>query len=491
MKISSVLRSAAVALVSVAAVFLVACGYQPYYQTSYRFAGRPTPPSQLLQRIAVTVTGNSIAGSGGSLILLDALRDIRFSVYNVNQTYSVTGFSITQAARIFNYPEQLTGYVLSNASNDITAIDWGKEQTSGTTASLGAHVSDVFVPQDGAYVLAALEVSGVVSVVDRTAQTTAGGNGVNYPLALPGAYRVAMNPSHTVMLAMARNSNLLYRVIRLNTNQAPPANAVSCLPASLPLFCMVPVPGTYDRPYTAYFSTDGATVYLLNCGPECGGAASSVSTLNVGALRIDNYDTTISPVTGSNIATPGGATVALQDGNTLYVAGQQVSTVPNPCTSCSVMGGRLTSINLLTRAASAPVSISDGTHTKLLLADDNTLWIGSQNCASGERKLLNINYNCLTRYDRTAGTAAVVPAVNPATVGATVPYPNTNGDPYYYGSLTGLAWVQYYGKVYTAYGGQVHAFRTSDGSEINNYNISVQGTALDVAYPDATTNLAN
>ena len=45
--------------------------------------------------------------------------------------------------------------------------------------------------------------------------------------------------------------------------------------------------------------------------------------------------------------------------------------------------------------------------------------------------------------------------------------------------------------MYTAYGGQIHAFNTTDGSEINNYLITVQGTALDVAYMDAVTNDAN
>ena len=73
----------------------------------------------------------------------------------------------------------------------------------------------------------------------------------------------------------------------------------------------------------------------------------------------------------------------------------------------------------------------------------------------------------------------------------TVPYPNENQDQYYYGSLTGLAWVENLNKVYTAYGGQVHAFNTVDGSEINNQYITVQGTANDVAYIDASTNEAN
>jgi hypothetical protein len=69
--------------------------------------------------------------------------------------------------------------------------------------------------------------------------------------------------------------------------------------------------------------------------------------------------------------------------------------------------------------------------------------------------------------------------------------------------------VQNYYKVFTAYGGQIHAFYTginptqtaetqqedenggTAGSEIDNINMTVQGTVFDVAYMDAETNSAN
>ncbi|MBS1814267.1 MAG: hypothetical protein JSS87_05280 [Acidobacteria bacterium] len=485
MKIRSVLRPATALLVTVAALALVACGDRPYHQTDYNFAGRVTPPSQLDYRVAITVTGSGIAGTGGSMEIVDALRDIRYSVFNVNQTFRISGFAFANATRIFSYPEQQIAFVYNYTSQNqatINTVDYGKEQSVGQAASLGSKVSDVFVPSDGAYVYAAQETTGTFIVSDRTALKSANAEGVNYNLSLPGVYKIAVNPSHTVVLAMVRNSNQLYRLIKLNTEQTPPANAVSCMPASLPLYCVVPVPGTYDRPVYGYFSLDGAQVYVLNCGVECGGATTSVSTLNTSALRVDNYDTTTSPVR-SNTLVPG-ATVAIADGNTLYVAGQQLL-------QDGMMSGVLSSINTVTGAVGGPWNISDGTHTKMLFADDNTLWIGSQNCASGERYKTKANYNCLTRFDRGSNTPSIVPAVNPNSGTATVPYPNTNGDQYYYGSLTGICWIQNFHKIYTAYGGQVHIFNTKDGSEINNYNVTVQGTALDVAYPDAATNAAN
>ena len=199
-------------------------------------------------------------------------------------------------------------------------------------------------------------------------------------------------------------------------------------------------------------------------------------------MRYDYYPpsaTYVSPVV-STTNVPGGATQAISDGTTVYVAGQSLQ-------ADGLFGGNLSTIPLATKTVSATYSISDGTHTKLLFADNNTLWIGASNCASGERAAHGLNYNCLTRFDLSAKTAAIVPAVTPGG-SVTVPYPNENEDQYYYGSLTGLAWVENLNKVYTAYGGQVHAFNTADGSEINNQYITVQGTANDVAYIDASTN---
>ncbi len=131
-------------------------------------------------------------------------------------------------------------------------------------------------------------------------------------------------------------------------------------------------------------------------------------------------------------------------------------------------------MNLATNALSNPVSISDGHHSKLLFADDNTLWIAAQQCANGERQATGQNYNCLTMVNLGATpTATIIPSLTPG--GAThVPFPNTNQNAYYYGSLTGLCWVQQYHKVFTAYGGQIHAFYT--GGKIGDTNIDPLAT---------------
>jgi hypothetical protein len=143
----------------------------------------------------------------------------------------------------------------------------------------------------------------------------------------------------------------------------------------------------------------------------------------------------------------------------------------------------------------------------MIFADDNTLWIGAANCANGVRQynftngpskgIMSeaTNYNCLTMFNTSTLAPLIVPAL---TTGQTVLYPNTyENDMNYYGNVGtpnaggGIAWVQNYHKVYTSYGGQIHSFNTTDGSERDNTNITVQGTALTVVYMDALTNSAN
>ncbi len=497
MKSNSVARLATVLLCTCVAI-LSGCGSRPYKTTVNQFAGRPVPPSKLTQRVMVGISQSS--SSGGQLELLDAKRDIRSNVYTANSTFSIGGFA-ANALQIISYPEQLRGFVYS-ADGSVTTINYSTEAAQGTTAASPGPASSVFVPEDTQAVYTAVERLGTFTIsAPASGSATSTSLTASYTFPVPSVYKVVANPAHSVVLLMLRNSDLVYRLLQLNSDQVSPPGALTCQPVNKPVYCLLPVGSTqpdgsvsepaFHRPVDAYFSPDGSQVYFLSCGRECGGTAATgddapaLNFANLNTLRTDYYPpsaTYTSPVVSST-PVPGGATVALSDGSTVYVAGQSLA-------ADGLYTGNLSLIRLATQTVSATYSISDGTHTKLLFADDNTLWIGSSNCANGERAAHNQNYNCLTRYDITNRTAAIVPAVTPGGT-VTVPYPNENLDPYYYGSLSGLCWVEGLNKVYTAYGGQVHAFNTADGTEINNINITVQGTANDVAYIDASTNAAN
>ena len=175
--------------------------------------------------------------------------------------------------------------------------------------------------------------------------------------------------------------------------------------------------------------------------------------------------------------------MALYGNGTLYVSGQRMQ-------SDGLFEGFLSVINLTGNQLTATYPISDGLHTKMLFGDDNTLWIGSQNCQTGYRTANNLVNGCLTLFQLGANPSGPNPLVEPA-----------------YGDLTGLCAIIEWHKIYTAQGGQIHIYATTStgitsvggplapgykaGSEISNFNVTVQGTAYDVAYMDAPSNAAD
>ena len=495
------------------------CRAPLYYYTQNQFAGRAIPPSGLQQRVLATYTSNGTSGGGAEI--LDGLRDLRSNVQNTTPAYFISGFSGGFPNYIMNYPEQQTGYVLDPTSGAVTGLNYATERGTGAALTLGANAPSAAVAPDGTRALGATATAGQLLI------TGAGCPSGVCALNLPNVNRVVLNPGNSVILAMTRNSNSLYRIIQLpqTTNPQPVPGSVDCQPLLIPVYCVVPVKGNYDRPINAYFSQDGATAFILNCGPECGGTTASVSALQVSQLTYNNFPTVnpLDPSAPSPLASlpvanpipiPGGVTAAISDGSSLFMAGQSqfrlassgaLGTTP---AADGLFTGFLTVMPLSTYTPGNPVSISDGTHSRMLFADNNTLWVGSTNCAVGERAHTGANINCLSMVDLSSATptATVIPNVTP-NGSATVAYPNTNGNLYFYGDLTGICWVQNYNKVYTAYGGQIHAFYTGGpitdyndpahgttpaaGTELNNANITIQGTVLDVAYMDALTNQAN
>jgi hypothetical protein len=587
-------------LLAVVALPLIACrGVNSfiYHSPAQNYAGRPIPPSALLERVLAAYTVN---GSQGGLEILDGLRDLR-----------------SNPISIINYPEQTSGYVLSYTDGSVIGVNYSTEAASGSVAGFGAQPPSVAAAPAGLLFAGAAESAGVLGVSAAYGAVS---------LNLPNVDKVVTNPSATIVLAMVRNSNQIYRVVKIPASSAPqyngsyyPPGYVDCQPVLLPVYCVVPVGNTsrvgatqgtanaaYDHPVNAIFSTDGNTVDILNCGTECGGTTSSVTVLNQSTLVMQNVPTQ-DPLCGENghlacatpepnplaalpgstanpVAVPGGVTAGVTDGTNLYVAGQQLQ-------NSGLFAGNLSLLNLTSYAVGATYSIADGNHTRLLFADDGTLWIAASQCTNGVRAAAAAagvltqaaNTNCLTRvvpnYQYNAATnptpSTILPvwtanqAYNPGNkvcdapstlpgnttvcdagniqvvltggtsggstpsfnstlnatttdnsvtwinMGATTPvqiipmitpnynapgtttpvvpvlYPNTNLSNSYYGTLYGEAWVQNFHKLYTSYGGQIHAFNTTDGFEINNYLITIQGTVLDVAYMDAESNEAD
>lgn len=453
-------------------LFLTACGKNFY------FAGRSLPPSGVLNRVLVAVQ-NPSALSKGSLLFDDALYDIRHAYNNVNQNFSIGGFSGALPVTIQNMPEQQVGAVYSIGDGSLTTVGYATEKVQNSTAasSLNGVSQSVFISRDLSYVYAASQSAHSLTVVDH---------GTTYTLNLPGVYRVSLNPGNTVALAFVQNTNDVYSVVHLNQDQQQAAinnphynpglpnsqPAQDCEPQTLPVYCVFPVSTasgvSFDRPTKAVFSPDGTTAYVLNCGPECGGTTSGITTIPItnAALNPSGVGASgIALVGTSNIAVPGGVTNGLFNGTTFYAAGQQIQ-------SDGLLAGNLSIVNATTNQVTGQYSISDGTHNKMVLADDNTLWIGSYQCQSGERYKLSQSsapgtpFGCITMFN-TSNNSGLVESFK--------------------GDGTGIAAVITLHKVYTAEGGQIYIYNTSDGSARDNTNVTVTGTAYDVAYMDAAS----
>lgn len=466
------------------------------------FANRAYPPSTIQWRVLTAIQNPSVL-SKGSLQILDARYDIRNSENGLIPTFFIGGYSGALPSVILNYPEQETGYVYGYGDGSVAGVNYATEAKGGSINGVAPNLPPgaVFVTQNGEYAFAANQTAQYLTVVDNVA-------GITVNLNLPNVYKVAVNPSGSVAMAYVQNSNYAYRVIHLQQpngtimpvptfpNEANWPKAVSpvdCQPVNTPFYCVVPVldqngnPIQFDRPFNAIFSPDGTTAWLLNSGPESGGTTASVSFLNTGVLDVYNFPGSTYPTPPQNpppptesrrVPVPGGATMALYGNGNLYVSGQQLQ-------KDGLFEGFLSIINLSTYQLTSTYPIADGTHTKMLFGDDNTLWVGSQICQVGERTAnpsLGPN-GCLTLFNMNNNTVLVEP---------------------WYGDLTGLCDIDGWHKMYTAYGGQIHIYATTNsgittwtttpyqaGTELDNYNVTVTGTAYDVAYMDAISNAAD
>ncbi|HZP06864.1 MAG TPA: hypothetical protein VFB43_18330 [Terracidiphilus sp.] len=491
--------------ISAAAAVAVAGALAGCGKTSY-FDGRVLPPSGLVNRVLIAVQ-NPGALSKGALEIVDAYYDIRQGYNGSPASFSVSGFGGALPVTIQNMPEEQTGAVYGAGDGSFTLTNYQSEKTTGTVSGLSGPSSSIFVTRNLQYVVAASQAAHVLTIVNQA-------NSTAVALSLPGIYRVSVNPGGSMALAFVQNSNYAYFPIQLTTAQSLaysggpttwPKAAVDCEPQNGPIWCLFQAqspdhldstgnyygaPLTFDRPVKALFSQDGSTAYVLSCGPECGGTASSVSLLpvspliflvnkNSGLLPCNLPAVAACPNANAkpmvNIPIPGGASNALIDtssSNRMFVVGQSAQTINGQ----TLFGGNLTQVNLSNNTAGSPVAISDGqpgAMSRMIEADDNTLWIAMTGCTVGVRYATNpaSGYGCLTMYNTSTNKVVLL-------------------EPYI-GNATGIAAVAGLHKIYAAEGGQVYIYSTKDGSSIDNQYVTVTGTAYDVAYMDSVTDTNN
>jgi hypothetical protein len=493
--------SAGVALL--AAFALAGCGNSVY------FAGRTLPPSGILNRVMIAIQNSGTSGSS-TLEIVDAYYDIRSSYNSATGFYAMSGYSGQLPVSIQNLPEEQSGAVYNAGSSATLSVADYANETAGTASGFSGSASSIFITRNGLWVFAAEQTSNSLLIAPQ-------GTGTGARLSLPDIYRVSVAPGGSVVLAFALNSPYVYYPRQLTAAQSFaysggastwPKAAVDCEPLNAPNWCLFQAespdhtdstgntygaPLVFDHPSKAVFSADSSIAYVLSCGPECGGTNSSVSLLPTSPMlfptgqqsgllpteaALSSTCTAAGTTNSCTIPTPGGASNALVDGSLMYVVGQKL--MPD-----GYWGGYLTRINLSSNAVVAstgtspnPVSISDGIPggpSRLIQADDNTLWIAMTKCTQGERYYNPATYpggyGCLTMFNTSTNTVTLL-------------------EPYI-GDAMGIADVEGLHKIYTVEGGQVYIYKTTDGTSIDNQYVTVTGTASDVAYMDGTTDANN
>ncbi len=501
-------RSSISGLLLVAALGLVSCGRPPLT------GGRPYPPDFDGYGYPRAMVAWASGGNGsGTLQLIDVEHDTVNNKQDTVHSYTISGYSGSDPQTIQDFPGQQVAYVFANGGGatgtpSFQPVNTGTDTGSTPVGGIAVGTTSVYVTQDFSYVYSVSPTATSGSVGFLSVYRATDGSTTRIPL--PGASKLAESPgavsgSSSLLIFSpnaSTNSNTVYQLVGIGQNSIydctqqliPVGNGGGSLP--------------FDKPINALYSSDGTSAFILNCGPECGGTTSSVTIVGTSALAAGakaaykpqtgcNIDASYTPspltVTVQNIPVPGGVTVALQDGDTLFLAGQSFL-------SDGHLGGTLTAIDLTGVNPTTTTVIGDGNHFRMRLADAGangspTLWIAATDCTLGEEGFNGGTTGCislvpLTPYANGSGYSIYQPvAAGSLAPACQPPAPATAPtgpciEPSGQGDAKGLAPIIGYDKIYTIEGGTVYIYATNGGGPISNVNVQVPGQAHDIEFID-------
>jgi hypothetical protein len=288
------------------------------------------------------------------LNIIDASKDVE-SPNRINLSGSVP-----QAGMMAVSPDKKFTMVYSPSNNALVLVDNHAETVvaAGASASLPPVIlpgptESAFISKFNTLGYAAVPTAAVLGqspgAVVRIALSNAT---INAQIPIPAVRFIIESNDGNTILALADNSNVATMI----------ATSLIGSPGTFPTVCC------FDHPVWGIFSSDDKTAYVMNCGPQCGGTAASVSVVDV----LNQTITANIPVTA--------ATKGLISGNTLYVVGTAPST-PCPSGTAATTCGTLTSIDLGSSAVTATATISDGYHDRMEIANGQ-IFVGARSCTN-------------------------------------------------------------------------------------------------------------
>jgi hypothetical protein len=412
-------RVAAGLAAAVCAVAMVSCGGSGNSSVTTPNGNTINVPSKLKNRAFIT---NQYSGN---VQIVDSADD-KTAYYSSNQTNTNTTNQIVDLAVRISVGISLTFEVVSpnkatTAVYDPTALVIGlvNNSTEADTANVALPAwaamavfspdsNTIYVPTGNAPV--AGSSPGAIQVLSVTNTNIAS------TISVPSVRWVALNPAGTILLAFADNSDNMW-LINLGATTITP----------------VAIPG-FSRPVNAFFSSDGNTAYVLNCGNQCGGTA---------APSVVQFDMTSQTIKATVVV--GGATVGLLNGTTLYVAGY-----------AGGANGTLDAVDLssMTRTTANSIVINDGQQWIMAL-NNNMLYVGAKTCSNAVTGCLSI--------------------VNVSTNTAVAPGPPL-------GPVTGLLSVPNRNVMYVIQGGVLSIYDTTNNTPLP--SIGFRGALYGVAQVD-------
>ncbi len=314
------------------------------------------------------------------------------------------------------------------ATNSLFLVNNNTEASTGSVKLPDVTESFVLLP-DNVTGFAAVRNAGAVEVIDFSGFT------ISSSIPVPLARYVALNNSGTKLLVFSDGQDT---VTVIDT-------AAKTVSATLST--------GFSRPVSAVFSPDDSTAYVMNCGPECGGAAADAN----GNTSVSVVDMTASPPSVKNI-TVSAATVGFLNGSTLYVAGSPPGAACNGGTTAPTCG-RLDIIDLNAQAVSTSgLVITDGYHNHMEMGSNNLLFIGARTCTVVAAE----SRGCLSLLDGNNNTPSIPQDIA-------------------FGDVTGIAPIANRDVVYVVEAGELRVYDTTTGTLApTQHQMDIIGAAWDV-----------
>ena len=376
--------------------------------------GSPTPPgvtsmptSGIKKRVLLSNQ------QSGSVLIMDASKD----------TISNSGLTVFGATRIATNGG--TSAVISSTQSTVGLFDDTKEQAE-VQPTFPNPAQDIAVSTDGKTLYAAVRNSGFVAfanVVDGTFSI------VN----VPSVSRLVLSPNGTKLLAFSDDPQ---------SQSGANANAFIVIDTASKTATVI-AGGAGDQPFTGVFNNSETKAFILNCGKGCGGTA---------APSVVQVDFSGAPVLGTPLPVAS-ATVGLLNSPRRASEGP-ARFRPTP---------RAYADSAMT--ASAPVTITDGLHTRMKMANDNKLYIGASACTTSPGTTAGTTTGCLSIVN-TSSNAVTIPAFARSAF-----------------DVTGIQPISNRSVVYVCEGGELDIFDTTNDT-LTPTQIDVVGKAFDVLQID-------